>query len=329
MGVAPYDRIAAHIGLSDDDLLDFESDDAEAPNQASVVNRDKLQRPKLSSRVSSEVYRLEQNVQQRSREGNKAQQNHKGRQISRNGGSGDSRRSMTPRRSFHEPSTAEVAPAEGLTRRKSSTHSLENEKSVSGSRVPPQERRTRRSSSKLQKTEEPPQPAQPAATLSTSPSQAGQTVQRRGTSFRRLSEMSPEEKAFEKQRLQALVKEFAREAVDGIDLKLFDVDRGRTVTATFSMDRHLLEVTIDSQDDSEVPSAHFGVGSLTGAFKAEDYYTNGSNLPHSADPSTALVLTTKEVECPKVVLAFNERRERDKAYTCVKILRLSVDLAKK
>ncbi|XP_026193560.1 uncharacterized protein LOC34618253 [Cyclospora cayetanensis] len=199
LGVAPYDRIAAHVGLSDDDLLDFESDDAGAPSLAKGVCLSVSGRsppPAFKSRVSSEVYRLEENMR-RCRDGSKVFRSRQGSSLSRSGGS-------------------------------------------------------------------------PCVT--------------------RLSDMSPEEKEEEKRRLQALVKEFAREAVAGFGLTIVDADRDLSAAATFSMDRHLLDISIDSFEEAQVPSAHFAVGSLTGAFKAEDFYNGEKNpqAPLSVDLESAL-----------------------------------------
>ncbi|KAL8449417.1 hypothetical protein Emed_003068 [Eimeria media] len=295
VGVAPFDRVAAHIGLSDDDLLDFESDGADAPTLARVVSGSKLHRGKLKGRVSSEVYRLEQNAR-RSREENQELQSRRGSQVSRHLEKPPSRVSSS-RRHNDEATSSDLTPIEKPTRRKSHGRSAEGLSEMG--------QKARRSSSRQmqmqQKTEEPSQPP-------------------------RRSQGSISAK--EKQRLQALVKEFAREAVAGFDLTLLDVDRGREVTATFSMDRHLLAITIDSHDEGQIKSVQFGVSSLTGVFRAEEYYSaSHADPPTSVDPAVCLVLTTKEPQCPKVVIVLDGRRERDKAYTCLKILRLSVDLA--
>lgn len=195
-------------------------------------------------------------------------QNRKGRHISRNSGSRESRRSGSFRRSIQEASSSEVSPPENLKRRTSGSRSFSGRKSIPASQPTQQEPRVQRSSSRSrqQETKDQPRPTQPEATLSLPPPQEGPADRRRASSFRRLSDMSPEEKvrqpyvrsvtllegfafcvgsvralgegrskfrivlwysqALEKQRLQALVKEFAREAVGGFDITLVDVERG-------------------------------------------------------------------------------------------------------
>ncbi|KAL8435696.1 hypothetical protein ACSSS7_002299 [Eimeria intestinalis] len=221
VGVAPFDRVAAHIGLSDDDLLDFESDDAEAPTLARVVSGSKLNRGKLKGRVGSEVYRLEQNAR-RSREEKQELQSRKGSQVSRNLEKPASR-GISSRRHTEDATSSDVAPPEKPTRRKS--HGLSEMGSVS------QGQKARRSSSRQMqpKTEEPSQPPrrqQASMSVQSNLHEEPKTQKHDSTAFRRLSDMSPEEKAREKQRLQALVKEFAKDAVAGFDLTLLDVNRG-------------------------------------------------------------------------------------------------------
>ncbi|KAL8271606.1 hypothetical protein Esti_004462 [Eimeria stiedai] len=323
MGVAPFDRVAAHIGLSDDDLLDFESDCAEAPTLARVVNGSKLHRGKRKGRVSSEVYRLEQNARRPCEESQELQ-SRKGSHLSRHLEKPMSRGSSS-RRHTEEATSSERTPVEKPIRRKSRGRSAEG---VSEMVSLSQGQQARRSSNRQMqpKAEEPSQPPRrsqgSSMHLQSNLHEQPKTEKHDPTAFRRLSDMSPEEKAKEKQRLQALVKEFAREAVAGFDLMLLDVDRGRSVTATFSMDRHLLAITIDSHDEGGMMSVQFGVASLTGVFRAEEYYSaSRAQPPSTVDLSKCLVLTTKEPGCPKVVIVLDGRRERDKAYTCLKILR--------
>ncbi|KAL8431939.1 hypothetical protein Efla_002776 [Eimeria flavescens] len=320
MGVAPFDRVAAHVGLSDDDLLDFESDEADSASLARVVSRSKLHHSKLKGRVSSEVYRLEQKCS-RSREESQLLQSRKGSRQSRSGAAG---RSGSLRGSPRDLSSVEIAsPRRQLSRKSQSRSSQQSSWKPS----PPEEhqQQQQQQQQKQQQQEAARTPTRPS--VAAAPARANSREQQKQgehepSSFRRLSDMSTEEKAREKQRLQALVKEFAREAVAGFQLTLLDIDRGQSVPATFSMDRHLLTVTLDSHDESEVNSASFGVGSLTGVFKAEDFYSDSRMQPSASfDPLQTLVLTTKEPGCSKLVMVLDGRRERDKAYTCMKILR--------
>ncbi|OEH76061.1 IMC-associated protein 1 [Cyclospora cayetanensis] len=316
-----------------------------------VVSAGRSPPPAFKSRVSSEVYRLEENMR-RCRDGSKVFRSRQGSSLSRSGGS--------PCGSFQRPAALGLSSPE-IDKQASESYrgmqSFSSRKSTSGAYVSPQEPLARRSSSKQEKQphqqkQHSHQPKPPAKEMSSPPVAAAAVQQqqqrqpqqrpplsapkqsiihRSSTAVTRLSDMSPEEKEEEKRRLQALVKEFAREAVAGFGLTIVDADRDLSAAATFSMDRHLLDISIDSFEEAQVPSAHFAVGSLTGAFKAEDFYNGEKNpqAPLSVDLESALVLTTKQADCPKITLAFEGRRERDKAYTCLKILRLSVDLAKK
>ncbi|KAL8452980.1 hypothetical protein Emag_002066 [Eimeria magna] len=264
MGVAPFDRVAAHIGLSgryphervfrlarvplhciiwhiyarlisrgdasilnlllccapdsDDDLLDFESDGADAPTLARAVSGNKLHRGKLKGRVSSEVYRLEQNAR-RSREENQELQSRKGSQVSRHLEKSASRGSSS-RRHNEEATSSEMTLVEKPTRRKSHGRSAESLPEMGSLSMGQKARRSssRQMQPKTEKPSQPPRQSQGSMSVQSNLREEPKAERHEPAAFRRLSDMSPEEKA--------LVKEFAREAVAGFDLTLLDVDQG-------------------------------------------------------------------------------------------------------
>ncbi|CDJ59164.1 hypothetical protein, conserved [Eimeria maxima] len=313
VGVAPYDRIAAHIGLSDDDLLDFESDNEDAPSLVNAAaaagkpaaagsespKRRNHKPPKFKNRVSSEVYRLEESVR-RSREQQQLQQQllqqNRG-SLSRSFGSSSSKGSRSSGSLHRSPidtdrySAAPAAPAaataanaaaissrttsqEPLLRRGSSRRRLpatneEKEEKKNTNKGGKEEIRQQNSKTNIQ----------------------DKNTQRRYSGVRRLSDMTAAEKAMEKERLQTLVKEFAKEAVAGFDVTLLDLTRDRRAAATFSMDRHLLKISLISREEEEIRSSSFGVLSLTGAYKGEEYYKEEHFYSSSSSSSYDLTST--------------------------------------
>ncbi|PHJ22121.1 imc-associated protein 1, partial [Cystoisospora suis] len=84
----------------------------------------------------------------------------------------------------------------------------------------------------------------------------------------KLSELTPEEKEEEKKRLQALVKDFAKEAVTGFPITLIDENSGRETSATFLMDRFLTTITLQREGDDH--SSTSALEDITGIFKGDE-----------------------------------------------------------
>nr|CCA30064.1 hypothetical protein, conserved [Neospora caninum Liverpool]CEL71303.1 TPA: hypothetical protein, conserved [Neospora caninum Liverpool] len=134
----------------------------------------------------------------------------------------------------------------------------------------------------------------------------------------KLSELTPEEKEEEKKRLQALVKEFAKEAVAGFQIDRIDEDTGVQGKVIFSMDRFLTTIDLHSDDNSQLPNISLAMEDLTGIFKGDDAAAH-SSVAGDCDHNRILVLTSSEH--PVVVLEAASHQHRDKVYTCLKILR--------
>lgn len=166
-------------------------------NCSSEVSRGRLHRMKVKNRVKTEVYRLEESAR-RSRQDQELH-SRKGSHISRSFGSAVSRRSGSSRRSIELAASPEVSPSEAVTRRKTDGQASHDKQSALGSRSVSQDYTTRRSSSMPR---QPKAAGSPKAAQQTSPKTPATLkqeapAQRRGTTFRRLSDMSPEEKVWQ------------------------------------------------------------------------------------------------------------------------------------
>lgn len=141
------------------------------------------------------------------------------------------------------------------------------------------------------------------------------------------SSMSAEEKEREKARLQRLVKDFAKEAVTGIAVSLVNPETGRESPHFFQMDRYLTVFSLKPKDGSSAESSvqDFNVKDLTSIYKGTEVTMKAPSLGGVA--ALCVGLDTNRAD-RRLFFHFDEAIERDKFYTCLKILRMSVDIKK-
>jgi len=146
--------------------------------------------------------------------------------------------------------------------------------------------------------------------------------------------LTQEEKEREKARLQKLVKEFAKDAVQGVELSLIG-DAGKRETATFSMDRYLTVVTLTQPPGASGQKTELQMKDIISIFKGTD--SARQNLTQSqrridglgedvADNTVGLEVSRPDGNKTKTLFYFADVYSRDKFYTCLKILRMSVDI---
>ncbi|KYF39015.1 hypothetical protein TGARI_283510 [Toxoplasma gondii ARI] len=294
------DRISPKIGLSDSDLLDFHSDDEMPVAPAAQCHRSQPSRQ--TSRVAASLpQKSERSPETRSQ--TSLNRLRSGGQFPPTRTSFDERQGTTP---LELQSTSAKPPyrAPSLAR------------AASKRREPSPPARVATRSKAFDGDGSVPPPMSPAKSLS-----ANDRVPTK------LSELTPEEKEEEKKRLQALVKEFAKEAVAGFSIERIDNDTGVRAKTTFSMDRFLTTIDLrNDDDDSSLPHMSLPMEDLTGIFKGDDAVSH-SSITGDCDLNRVLVLTSSDN--PDVVLEAASRQHRDKVYTCLKILRLSFDIARK
>jgi len=141
------------------------------------------------------------------------------------------------------------------------------------------------------------------------------------------SSMSPEEKEGEKARLQKLVKDFAKEAVTGIAVTLINAETGRKSPHFFQMDRYLTVFSLKPKDGSTAESSvqDFNMKDLASIYKGADVSFKAPSLGSAA--ACCVGLDTNRAD-RRLFFHFEDHYERDKFYTCLKILRMSVDITR-
>mmetsp|Transcript_27941 Transcript_27941/g.63202 ORF Transcript_27941/g.63202 Transcript_27941/m.63202 type:complete len:226 (-) Transcript_27941:86-763(-) len=139
--------------------------------------------------------------------------------------------------------------------------------------------------------------------------------------------MSTEEKEREKSRLQRLVKDFAKEAVTGIAVNLVNPETARFYPHFFQMDRYLTVFSLKPKDGSTAESSvqDFNVKDLAAIYKGAEVVMKAPSLGSMA--ALCVGLDTNRAD-RRLFFHFDEAIERDKFYTCLKILRMSVDISK-
>jgi len=139
------------------------------------------------------------------------------------------------------------------------------------------------------------------------------------------STMSAEEKEREKARLQRLVKDFAKEAVTGIAVNLVNAETARKSPHFFQMDRYLTVFSLKPKDGSTAESSvqDFNVKDLTSIYKGAEVSMKAPSLGSVA--ASCVGLDTNRAD-RRLFFHFDDNYERDKFYTCLKILRMSVDI---
>lgn len=140
-----------------------------------------------------------------------------------------------------------------------------------------------------------------------------------------VNSMSPEEKEREKSRLQKLVKDFAKEVVSGILVNLVNPATASQSPHFFQMDRHLTVFSLKPKDGAtaEVAVQDYSVKDLTKIYKGPEVLMNCPSLGVLAQHCVAFDTNRAD---RRLIFVFDEALERDKFYTCLKILRMSVDI---
>ncbi|CEM30069.1 unnamed protein product [Vitrella brassicaformis CCMP3155] len=153
-----------------------------------------------------------------------------------------------------------------------------------------------------------------------------------GRAESRVAKMTAEEKEKEKARLQKLVKEFAKDAVKGIDLQCVNYETGEMIKVKFSMDGYLTSFTVtpvDKTDPIALPPslAKVDMKFISAVFKGGEILRKCPDF-YARDDVNDIVGMEVDPEKKQLFFHFEESYLRDKFYTCLKILRLSVEVSK-
>lgn len=158
----------------------------------------------------------------------------------------------------------------------------------------------------------------------------GSARSREGSAPPTARSLSPEEKQKEKERLQNMVKEFAKAAIQGQQCQWLQASGvGGPLAATFSIDRSLRTFTLQPADAQAVS---LGMGSIREVLKDVRDTPFFGVLPQNADEALERRFVCLQYEG---VLGEAQDRylailtpnpyERERFYTCMKILRWAMD----
>mmetsp|Transcript_87984 Transcript_87984/g.152437 ORF Transcript_87984/g.152437 Transcript_87984/m.152437 type:complete len:223 (+) Transcript_87984:143-811(+) len=147
-----------------------------------------------------------------------------------------------------------------------------------------------------------------------------------GGSQRKDRAMTPREKEQEKARLQEIVKEFSRAAVTGINVNIIDAETQEVSSRIFAMDKYLYTLILKSApgDPSAAPEQSFNMKDMSAIYKGPDVTLKAPKL--SSVASSAMGVDFHNPSDFRLFFYFKDGSDRDKFYTCLKILRMSVDI---
>mmetsp|Transcript_8840 Transcript_8840/g.27198 ORF Transcript_8840/g.27198 Transcript_8840/m.27198 type:complete len:273 (-) Transcript_8840:156-974(-) len=139
------------------------------------------------------------------------------------------------------------------------------------------------------------------------------------------SEMASEEREREKQRLQRLLKDFAKESMAGIPVNLVNPRTGRMPPYVFQMDRHLTVFSLKPKDGSAVESLveDFKLRDIVSIYKGHGVSIRAPRL--GGDAAECVGLDVRPAE-RSLLLHFDDTYERDRFYTSLQLLKMSADI---
>lgn len=139
------------------------------------------------------------------------------------------------------------------------------------------------------------------------------------------SEMGADEREREKNRLQRLMKDFAKESVMGIAVNLVNTRTGRMPPYFFQMDRRLASFSMRPKDGSSVESLaeDFLMRDIVSIYKGQDV---SARLPFLGVDAIACVGLDMNPAERSILLHFDDTYERDKFYTSLRVLKMSMDI---
>merc|ERR1712113_752916 len=131
----------------------------------------------------------------------------------------------------------------------------------------------------------------------------------------------------EKARLKGLMKDFAKEVVGGVVVIILDLDQNASSRPPyyFQMDRGLTVISLRPRDGStaEAPIREFDVADIASIYKGPEV---SAKVPHLGNDALSCVGLDMNRTNHPLLFYFDDKYERDKFYTCLQIVRMSVDI---
>jgi hypothetical protein len=136
--------------------------------------------------------------------------------------------------------------------------------------------------------------------------------------------MTPEEMEQEKARLQALVKEFAKEVFKGMTVNIVNIGTGKTSPHRFQMDRYLNEYTLKPAEGATgITCVDVAVRDIVMIYKGGEVF---KKFPSLGSIAASCVGVDSRSQSETFLFYLDDAYEREKFYSCMKILRMSVDI---
>ncbi|CAE8596400.1 unnamed protein product, partial [Polarella glacialis] len=132
------------------------------------------------------------------------------------------------------------------------------------------------------------------------------------------------DKLQEKARLQARLQEFAKAAVSGFSVELIDEETGSVTETLLHMDRYLNTMKIHPHGSHE---RSYEMKDMTSLFRGPEFVQQVPGLAHLSQRCMAVDFSNSTDY--RLCFYFQEAEQLDKFYSCMKVLRMSVDKSRK
>lgn len=134
---------------------------------------------------------------------------------------------------------------------------------------------------------------------------------------------SPSGPVSEKARLQQVVREFAKGAIHGLKMELINEFTGEVAETLLFMDRFLYTMRLLPVGSDE---RRYDMKDMIAIFKGQEFVQMVPGLAHLHPCCVAIDFSTETDY--RVCFHFKDAQQRDQFYSCMKILRMSVDSKK-
>lgn len=132
-------------------------------------------------------------------------------------------------------------------------------------------------------------------------------------------------KESEKVRLQEIVRDFSRQATSsGISVHIVSAESAEVSQTLLTMDKYLHELTLKTHEERQQEQCEercFNMKDMSAIHKGPDFTRRVPSLAHMAAYCVGVEFVNENVN-----FHFKDTIDRDQFYTCLKILRMSVDI---
>jgi hypothetical protein len=139
-------------------------------------------------------------------------------------------------------------------------------------------------------------------------------------------EMTEEEMEQEATRLQNLVKEFAGQVITGIEVTVIDAQTQQKTPHLFQMDRFLTVFSFTPKENGTGSKQDVDMKGVSAVYCETDGTEISSKAPSLASVARKCVGFDIGQDSKRMFFFFNDELEREKFYTCLKILWMSVSV---